>query len=202
MYTAVRLQFASSSVASSHAGNYCGELVQKRLVAWENQKPEIKVHTCGTRRHSSYILWPRLVANLQQKHQLKNRMKGFHAAALACLALAHAIAPPGGEALVDGEIARGRERDHTNTTMGKSTGTTSTRGRGAIDSSRRASESGICGRRCRPRRSWRTSPRRSRPPARSSACSVGGAAKPTQRTTSIPSRCIPLPPPPSLKLTH
>ena len=38
-------------------------------------------------------------------------MKGFHAAALACLALAHAIAPPGGEALVDGEIARGRERD-------------------------------------------------------------------------------------------
>ena len=111
MYTAVRLQFASSSVASSHAGNYCGELVQKRLVAWENQKPEIKVHTCGTRRHSSYILWPRLVANLQQKHQLKNRMKGFHAAALACLALAHAIAPPGGEALVDGEIATGRERD-------------------------------------------------------------------------------------------
>ena len=111
MYIAVRLQFASSSVASSHAGNYCGELVQKRLVAWENQKPEIKVHTCGTRRHSSYILWPRLVANLQQKHQLKNRMKGFHAAALACLALAHAIAPPGGEALVDGEIARGRERD-------------------------------------------------------------------------------------------
>ena len=69
------------------------------------------MHTCGTRRHSSYILWPRLVANLQQKHQLKNRMKGFHAAALACLALAHAIAPPGGEALVDGEIARGRERD-------------------------------------------------------------------------------------------
>ena len=38
-------------------------------------------------------------------------MKGFHAAALACLALAHAIAPPGGEALVDGEIARGQERD-------------------------------------------------------------------------------------------
>ena len=38
-------------------------------------------------------------------------MKGRHAAALACLALAHAIAPPGGEALVDGEIARGQERD-------------------------------------------------------------------------------------------
>ena len=30
----------------------------------------------------------------------------------------------------------------------------------------------------------------------------GRTAKPTQRTTSIPSRCIPLPPPPSLKLTH
>ena len=85
MYIAVRLQFASSSVASSHAGNYCGELA-KRLVAWENQKPEIKVHTCGTRRHSSYILWPRLVANLQQKHQVVARIGP------ACVAVAVAAA--------------------------------------------------------------------------------------------------------------
>ena len=69
------------------------------------------MHTYGARETFQLIRGRVLWQNLPQKHQLKNRMKGRHAAALACLALAHAIAPPGGEALVDGEIARGRERD-------------------------------------------------------------------------------------------
>ena len=110
-YTAVRLRLlVVVSLANSHAVNYCGELAKETRRVGESETRDHRAHVWCQRDIPAYA-WPRLVANLQQKHQLTNRMKGRHAAALACLALAHAIAPPGGEALVDGEIATGRERD-------------------------------------------------------------------------------------------